>query len=102
MTINSKYYAQKKEFVAKLSEVLNLAKPHLTCEYKLGEELPTTKRWMNVKNEDGSISYQEVDYQPHGEFVIVNCENGYKYEINVSGNSLAAIGEEVFTKMVCK
>jgi hypothetical protein len=102
MTINSKYYVQKKEFVAKLSEVLNLAKPHLTCEYKLGEELPTTKRWMNIKNEDGSISYQEVDYQPQGEFVIVTCENGYQYELNVSGNSLAAIGEEVFTKMVCK
>ena len=102
MTINSKYYVQKKEFVAKLSEVLNLAKPHLTCEYKLGEELPMTKRWANVKNEDGSISYQQVDYQPQGEFVIVTCENGYQYELNVSGNSLAAIGEEVFSKMCCK
>lgn len=102
MTINSKYYTQKKEFVAKLSEVLNLAKPHLTCEYKLGEELPVTKRWINVKNEDGSISYQQVDYQPQGEFVIVTCENGYQYEINVSGNSLAAIATEVFEAMVCK
>ena len=102
MTINSKYYTQKKEFVAKLSEVLNLAKPHLTCEYKLGEELPMTKRWINIKNEDGSISHQQVDYQPQGEFVIVTCENGYQYEINVSGNSLAAIGEEVFVQMVCK
>ena len=102
MTINSKYYVQKKEFVAKLSEVLNLAKPHLTCEYKLGEELPMTKRWANVKNEDGSISYQQVDYQPQGEFVIVTCENGYQYELNISGNSLAAIGEEVFKAMVCK
>ena len=102
MTINSKYYVQKKEFVAKLSEVLNLAKPHLTCEYKLGEELPVTKRWANIKNEDGSTSYQQVDYQPQGEFVIVTCENGYQYELNVSGNSLAAIGEEVFSKMCCK
>ena len=102
MTINSKYYVQKKEFVAELSKVLNLAKPHLTCEYKLGEELPVTKRWANVKNEDGSISYQQVDYQPQGEFVIVTCENGYTYDLNVSGNSLAAIGEEVFSKMCCK
>ena len=102
MTINSKYYVQKKEFVAKLSEVLNLAKPHLTCEYKLGEELPIVKRWMNVQNEDGTTTYSEVDYQPHGEFVIVTCANGYQYEINVSGNSLAAIGEEVFSKMCCK
>ncbi len=102
MTINSKYYVQKKEFVAKLSEVLNLAKSHLTCEYKLGEELPTRKRWMNHLSEDGSMTYGEVDYQPQGEFVIVTCANGYQYEINVSGNSLAAIGEEVFTQMVCK
>ena len=103
MEINSKYYVQKKEFVTKLGEVLRIAKPHLvSCEYKLGEELPMTKRWMNVKNEDGSISYQQVDYQPQGEFVIVTCENGYAYELNVSGNSLAAIGEEVFTAMVCK
>lgn len=102
MTINSKYYVQKKEFVAKLSEVLNLAKPHLTCEYKLGEELPVRKRWTTTQDEVGNTIHTEVDYQPHGEFVIVTCENGYQYEINVSGNSLAAIGEEVFTKMVCK
>lgn len=102
MDINSKYYTQKKEFVAKLSEVLNLAKPHLTCEYKLGEELPVTKRWANVKNEDGSISYQQVDYQPQGEFVIVTCENGHEYEVNVSANSMAAIAEAVFVAMVCK
>lgn len=82
MTINDKYYMQKKNFVAKLSEVLNMAKPHLTCEYKLGEEID--------KNHTG------------GEYVIVTCENGYQYKLNVSANSLAAIGEEVFTAMVCK
>lgn len=102
MTINSKYYVQKKEFVAKLSEVLNLAKPHLTCEYKLGEELPARKRYITSQTEDGSTSYTEVDYQPQGEFVIVTCANGHQYEINVSANSLAAIAEEVFRKMVCK
>ena len=102
MDINSKYYVQKKEFVAKLSEVLNIAKPHLTCEYKLGEELPMTKRWVSRVTADGNTESVYIDYQPHGEFVIVTCENGYEYEINVSGNSLAAIGEEVFTKMVCK
>lgn len=102
MTINDKYYAQKKEFVAKLSEVLNLAKPHLTCEYKLGEELPARKRYITRETEDGGTAYTEVDYQPQGEFVVVTCSNGYKYELNVSANSLAAIAEEVFTKMVCK
>lgn len=102
MTINSKYYVQKKEFVAKLSEVLNLAKPHLTCEYKLGEELPMTKRYVVSVTEDGGTAYTEVDYQPQGEFVIVTCANGHQYEINVTADSLAAIAEEVFAKMVCK
>lgn len=102
MDINSKYYVQKKEFVAKLSEVLNIAKPHLTCEYKLGEELPMRKKYITTETKDGSTEYNQIDYQPQGEFVIVTCENGYQYELNVSGNSLAAIGEEVFTAMVCK
>lgn len=82
MTIGDKYYIQKKNFVAELSKVLNMAKPHLTCEFKLGEELDPN--------------------QPGGEYVIVTCENGYQYKLNVSADSLAAIGEEVFTKMVCK
>lgn len=101
MKINDKYYVQKKEFVAKLSEVLNIAKPHLTCEFKLGEELPVRKRWITQETSEGTI-YTEVDYQPQGEFVIVTCANGYQYEVNVSGNSLAAIGEEVFRAMVAK
>jgi hypothetical protein len=101
MNMNDKYYVQKKEFVTKLSEVLHIAKPHLTCEFKLGEELPVRKRWVTQETDEGTI-YTEVDYQPQGEFVIVTCANGYQYEINVSGNSLAAIAEEVFTKMVTK
>ena len=103
MEINSKYYVQKKEFVAKLGEVLRIAKPHLvSCEYKLGEELPMTKRYITRETEGGSIEYTQIDYQPQGEFVIVTCENGHEYEINVSANSLAAIAEAVFVAMVCK
>ena len=82
MQIGDKYYNQKKNFVAELSKVLNMAKPHLTCEYKLGEELDQNN--------------------PGGEYVIVTCSNGYQYKLNVSANNLAAIGEEVFVKMVCK
>ena len=83
MTIGDKYYTQKKNFVTELSKVLNMAKPHLvSCEYKLGEEIDTD--------------------HPGGEYVIVTCENGYQYKLNVSANSLAAIGEEVFVKMACK
>jgi len=65
----------KKEFVEKLSEVLNYAKPHLTCEYE--------------KNE-------------RGEFVIVTAANGYKYTVDVTCNSLSAIGMEVFKAMAGK
>ena len=81
MKINDKLYNEKKEFVAKLSECLNMAKPHLTCEYKLGEE---------------------IDKLNGCEYVVVTCANGYQYFVNVSCNSLAAIGEEVFRAMVCK
>ena len=102
MKINDELYLEKKAFVVKMSELLNMAKPHLTCEFKLGEELPTRKRYATSQNEEGSTVYTKVDYQPSGEFVIVNCKNGYKYEINVTADSLAAIAEEVFRAMVCK
>ena len=102
MKINDELYLEKKAFVAKMSELLNMAKPHLTCEFKLGEELPVRKRYITSQTEDGSTTYTEVDYQPQGEFVIVTCANGHKYELNVSANSLAAIAEEVFRAMVCK
>ena len=102
MKINDKYYNQKKNFVAELGKVLKMAKPHLmSCEYKLGEELPPEKRWEEFI-ENGQVVSKQITEQPTGEYVIVTCENGYKYKINVTANSLAAIGEEVFTKMVCK
>ena len=81
MMVRDIYYNQKQEFVKKLSETLNLAKPHLTCEFKLGEE---------------------INKNPHDEYVVVTASNGYKYYINVSCNSLSAIGEEVFKEMCGK
>ena len=102
MMINDKYYIKKKNFVAELSKVLNMAKPHLvSCEYKLGEELPPEKRWVECI-ENGEVISKQIEEQPTGEYVIVTCSNGYKYKVNVSANSLAAIGETVFTAMVCK
>ncbi len=102
MKINDKYYIQKKNFVAELSKVLNMAKPHLvSCEYKFGEELPLEKRWYEFV-ENGKVVSKQVEEQPSGEFVIVNCANGHKYRVDVTANSLAAIAMEVFTKMVCK
>ena len=81
MTIGNIYYNEKQEFVKKLSEVLNFAKPHLTCEFKLGKE---------------------INKNPNDEYVVVTASNGYKYYINVSCNSLSLIGEEVFKAMCGK
>ena len=81
MKINDRFYNEKKEFVAKLSECLTLAKPHLTCEFKLGEEIDKT---------------QGVEY------VVVTAHNGYQYFVNVTADSLALIGEEVFKAMCGK
>ena len=81
MKINDKYYVEKKEFVAKLSECLNMAKPHLTCEFKLGEEI-------------GKV--------PSDEYVVVTCANGYQYCVNVTADSLVCMAEEVFRAMVAK
>lgn len=101
MKINDKLYLEKKEFVAKLSEALNFAKPHLTCEFKLGEELPLKKKWREIVI-NGEIVSEQIEYQPSGEFVVVTAKNGYKYTIDVTCNSLAAIGEEVFRAMMGK
>jgi len=81
MTINDKLYLEKKNFVAKLNEALNCAKPHLTCEFKLGEE---------------------IDKVPSNEYVVVTAKNGYQYFVNVTADSLALIGEEVFKAMMGK
>ena len=81
MKINDEFYLEKKAFVSKMSELLNMAKPHLTCEFKLGEE---------------------IDKDQGGEYVVVTAKNGYQYKINVSCDSLACIAEEVFRKMASK
>ena len=101
MKVGDKYYNQKKNFVAELSKVLNMAKPHLTCEYKLGAEMKPEKQWREFI-ENGQVINKQVTEQPVGEYVVVTCSNGHKYKIDVTCNSLAAIGEAVFKAMVCK
>ena len=81
MKINDANYIEKSIFVAKLSETLNLAKPHLTCEFKLGEEIEKTQG---------------------DEYVVVTARNGYQYCVNVTADSLAAIANQVFTAMIGK
>ena len=101
MVKGDKYYAQKYEFVQEMSKLLNMAKPHLTCEFKLGEELSTEKRYIREETYNGT-SYTSVDWKPDGEWVVITCDNGYQYKVCVTGNSLAAIAEEVFYAMACK
>lgn len=101
MKINDELYLKKKEFVAKMSELLNMAKPHLTCEFKLGEELPIEDRYVTKETENG-IEYTQVKYQPSGEFVIVTAKNGYQYKVNVTCDSLSCMAEEVFRAMAGK
>lgn len=102
MQINDKYYLKKKEFVAQMGELLRMAKPHLVkCEFKLGEELPMEKRYIEEETSEGK-AYHMVDWQPNGEYVVITAENGYQYKINVTADSLAAVAEEVFREMSCK
>ena len=102
MKKNDEYYNKKYSFVQELSKVLTLAKPHLVkCEFKLGEELPTEKRYFTEETTEGT-EYIARDWQPDGEWVVVTCDNGYQYKINVTANSLCAIAEAVFTEMSCK
>lgn len=87
----------RKEYVQKLSEVLQLAKPHLTCEYMLGKDVPLTELdKLRIKIHEVSTPYYDEEY------VLVHCENGKRYEINITGDSLCAIAEEVFTRMASK
>lgn len=82
----------KKEFVTKLGELLAIAKPNLVkCELVKGNEIEVSE--LNK-------AYER--YMPDDDYVLVTCENGYSYKINVTANSLSAIAQEVFTKMAYK
>jgi len=76
-------------FVRKCGELLSMAKPNLLkCELKLGK---------NIKRKS-----HEPGFAPDDEYVIVTCENGYDYKINVTGNSLGSIAEAIFNEMAHK
>ena len=78
-----------KEFVHKCGEILSAAKPHLkSCEYKNGAEITDATEFDRIVKDD--------------DYVVVTCENGYKYYVDVSGSSLCAIAEAIFSKMAHK
>ena len=65
-----------KEFVEKLGELLTMAKPHLVkCE----------------------LIEDDCD-----KYVVVTCETGYQYKIDVTANSAAATAAAVFHQMTFK
>jgi metal-dependent hydrolase (beta-lactamase superfamily II) len=95
MNINEK--TNKTEFIKKCGELLVLAKPNLiSCEYKLGKDIELTSVEKSLKD------MKKFGYMNDDEFVVVNCDNGYRYVLNVTGCSHGAIAETIFSKMACK
>jgi len=77
-----------KDFVKQCGELLKVAKPHLvSCEYRLGNEMPPSK----IKK-----------YPDEDEYVLITCENGYTYDIFITGNSLMSTATAIFSKMTHK
>ena len=88
----------KVEFVNKCNEVLRAAKPHLSVKYVHGNEIELKTAGENFYMEQNGCS----PYHPKDEYLLITCDNGYHYVVNVSGNSLAAIAEALFDFVVCK
>ena len=84
----------KIDFVTKLGELLNIAKPNLvSCHLATGAEIieeHKSEEFFEALHRD---IYRDTE---HAEYVVVTCEGGYQYFINVSINSLAAIASAVF------
>lgn len=87
----------KAEFVLEFGKVLAMAKPNLvSCEYVRGKEL--------------FENYQETTFYKvahdvildDDEYVVVTCENGYQYFVNVHADSLGAIILDVIKKVIDK
>lgn len=82
----------KREFVEKCGELLNIAKPYLvSCKLVKGSEIKVSE-----------LMKQYERYMPDDDYVLVSCENGHTYKICVEANSLAAIAEEIFRSMAHK
>ena len=41
-------------------------------------------------------------YHNGEEYLVIDCEGGHQYVINITANSLASIAEELFKFVVCK
>ena len=89
----------RNEFVAKLGDLLHDAKPNLvSCRLATGSDIVMEHFELEFWKE----LHPHICASAYEEHVVVTCENGYEYFLSVTANSLAAIAEEVFTKMVSK
>ena len=85
-------------FVQELDKVLRIAKPHLTVHYALGQDIELkTAEEIYYKQSKGFSSYINRE-----EYLVIDCEGGYQYVINITANSLVAIAEALFKFVVCK
>lgn len=89
---------KKIAFVQELDKVLRIAKPHLTVHYALGQDIDLkTAGEIYYKQDKGFSPYHNGE-----EYLVIECEGGYHYVINITANSLASIAEELFKFVVCK
>ena len=88
----------KIEFVQELDKVMKIAKPHLTVHYALGQDIELkTAEEIYYKQDKGFSPYHDGE-----EYLVIDCEGGHQYVINITANSLAAIAEALFKFIVCK
>ena len=88
----------RKRFVTRLGGLLNMAKPNLvSCHLATGAEILT-----GHEDEQFFTELHPFIHKDEEEWAVITCENGHQYFINVTGDSLASIATEVFSKMVYK
>jgi hypothetical protein len=81
------------EFVFKVGELLAIAKPNLMyCMLETGADIVRE----HAGDPTWSQRHPQIVASEYDEWVVVTCENGYKYFVPVSANSLAAIASAVF------
>lgn len=75
----------KRDFVTTCGELLRIAKPNLiNREYKFGREITPTQFKKFISDD---------------EYAVVTCENGCKYYVNITADTLMAIVLDIFRAM---
>ena len=89
---------KKIAFVQELDKVLRIAKPHLTVHYALGQDIELkTVGEIYYKQDKGFSPYHDGE-----EYLVIDCEGGHQYVINITANSLSTIAEALFKFVACK